>query len=999
MFKSFRRRSDNQDTPCYIAYLEQGKPLLLLHVAEQEATQAAAGVTVARGRRSMIAAGVTAVCVTGSVLLTLPASADQTPSKVLQSVEVQLGADGSIQGISSSQVRKDTLTSKITSDRQQFDPQSVAGDLPLRVTTSYSLTDRGGHVSSGTDLRQVRSKSGTVQISITVQNLTVTPQQLTYDDGSGMTRTQYAMVATPLTVTAAAVLPKASLAKIVLPASDHVGTDGVLGHSGNGDTTVQWAALLAPPQLSSSSTFTLVENGDRFDLPKVDISAQPGMATDTSIDRLSSQALSGGSQLSLEAHTINLIDKVNGILGDAAHTLGGVQTALQDGQQRIGTQLVGELQASGQELGQAATALTSSLNGMKADFSSSLDSNNRQVEKQLATTVTSLLAVLGTPTGEKLTAYPISAGCKVQLGTGNVPATLYAQVFQASRQLLTLGASTTGCGETIKAALRASLGTANGTCSDTSKDAYCLLLATQKQLADVAVLVETSGSALVRQFDPNAVDYVHNTLGTLTQRIVDLQTSAAAIRSGVTVRKVDTSLRSVIADLNRIIGSLSPGKGGLTDSLQTLSDLAAQHSNVTDVSILKQVNALAVAICATPAPQSGKPTPTPTATAKTSPTASPTNSPSSVASTATTAPADLGSYVDRLRTLVSGTDCNDKSLAADGSFPTPLTDRLTDEQKAWLDVAHATDTTSNAPYGAAADLADLRVALDTLKSNSLETEKALGGADATSVSEKLTTLLQQIDVLYNGAAADACPTPAQPASDVQALNALLTTFNALDCNQRGLGQNLSELLVKATPTFERSAAEVGQRAADVVTARQVADDQLGGLLGTLNTALTTEASDSLAKGTERIKFQTNKLETDQKQLSDKFSTQTALAIKTITESVNASNRQLGASTKILSASLGQVEKYLGTGTGRTGLLGVVNLQSAQTGAGKSNVTDAVGQASQFQKVRGSELSDIYLQQSQVAAALRLQLAYPPFQLHLPEGSSSTEIFSFHLGNS
>ena len=114
------------------------------------------------------------------------AAADDDPQRVLQSVSVGVGPDGSITGIDSTSISK-TDSSDLTTADESFDPASVAGDLPVRILTSYRLGDR-----SGTDLSEIVGESGRVEIEVVVQNTTVRPQKLTYDVDS-TERSQFAL--------------------------------------------------------------------------------------------------------------------------------------------------------------------------------------------------------------------------------------------------------------------------------------------------------------------------------------------------------------------------------------------------------------------------------------------------------------------------------------------------------------------------------------------------------------------------------------------------------------------------------------------------------------------------------------------------------------------------------------------------------------------------------------------------------------------------------------
>ena len=92
---------------------------------------------------------------------------------------------------------------------------------------------------------------------MTVQNLTVKPRQVSYDV-DGTRRSQSALVGVPLTVVGSTALDDIKPSAVITKADkDDTVTNGVLSQNEDGDTQVQWATILAPPQLDSSTSMTL----------------------------------------------------------------------------------------------------------------------------------------------------------------------------------------------------------------------------------------------------------------------------------------------------------------------------------------------------------------------------------------------------------------------------------------------------------------------------------------------------------------------------------------------------------------------------------------------------------------------------------------------------------------------------------------------------------------------------------------------------------------------
>ena len=98
------------------------------------------------------------------------------PSRVLQSVSVDLASDGAITTVNGSAVFVDEATGESRSTQTDFKPAEVVDDLPVRVSTQYRTGE-----ANGPDLNDLSGFTGRVEIDITVENLTVSAKELSYD--------------------------------------------------------------------------------------------------------------------------------------------------------------------------------------------------------------------------------------------------------------------------------------------------------------------------------------------------------------------------------------------------------------------------------------------------------------------------------------------------------------------------------------------------------------------------------------------------------------------------------------------------------------------------------------------------------------------------------------------------------------------------------------------------------------------------------------------------
>ena len=286
-------------------------------------------------------------------------AAESGTERVLQSVAVSMSSDGTTTTVGDSVVRTAGSVEDAETTDGSYAPAEVMGDLPVRVLTSYRTAE-----GAGTDLSDLQGYTGRVAIDVTVQNLTVRPEMLTYD-AAGTSRQQAALVGAPLTITASTALGDLAPAKIVTADDGTVEgdpganvTNGVLGKGADG-TTVQWAALLAPPILSSSAELSLVVDAKDFDVPTFDLSVQPGLVTDPSIGGLVDGAFNpaASSELELQQRTIGLIGEVNTVLARASSTISEVRNNLTSSAETLGTQTVADLQSSTQSVTSNMSAL------------------------------------------------------------------------------------------------------------------------------------------------------------------------------------------------------------------------------------------------------------------------------------------------------------------------------------------------------------------------------------------------------------------------------------------------------------------------------------------------------------------------------------------------------------------------------------------------------------------------------------------------------------------
>ncbi|PPG10479.1 hypothetical protein C5C26_03325 [Rathayibacter sp. AY2B1] len=99
-----------------------------------------------------------------------------TAARVLQAVSVAVSSDGGVRAIEGTALAVGDDPSDTSATTTVYDPSEVAADLPVRVRPSWRTAD-----ASGTDPADLAGRSGRIEISLAVENLTVRPEEVAFD--------------------------------------------------------------------------------------------------------------------------------------------------------------------------------------------------------------------------------------------------------------------------------------------------------------------------------------------------------------------------------------------------------------------------------------------------------------------------------------------------------------------------------------------------------------------------------------------------------------------------------------------------------------------------------------------------------------------------------------------------------------------------------------------------------------------------------------------------
>ena len=130
-------------------------------------------------RRALIAVVTVGATIAATIAgITYPWHSVGSPERLLQAVNVDLGSDGHVLGIAATNVHR--AGKRTTHDTARYVDTSSTPSLPVRVAVGYTMDGRSGH-----DLKQIVGQSGTIEVDVTVTNVTQDSQLVSYSDPTG----------------------------------------------------------------------------------------------------------------------------------------------------------------------------------------------------------------------------------------------------------------------------------------------------------------------------------------------------------------------------------------------------------------------------------------------------------------------------------------------------------------------------------------------------------------------------------------------------------------------------------------------------------------------------------------------------------------------------------------------------------------------------------------------------------------------------------------------
>lgn len=921
-------------------------------------------------------------------------------ARSLESIDIAVSPSGAVTAVSGTTVSVSPDGRRAAAGTRTYAPRDVAKDLPVRVRTAYRTAD-----GAGTDLSEIAGYTGRVTVDVFVENLTVKPQSLTYDV-AGTSRTRTALVGAPLTLSAAVSLD-ADPDSVITASSDAQGvTNGVLSRTGDGKSQVQWAALLAPPQLGATADLRLVVDAVDFKVPEFGLSVQTGLITDPSVQGLMDAAFrtDTGSQLALTTSTIEALSQVNESLAKAHAIVDRVSTTLTGNAGTIGTQTLADLTSSSQSLSSSMQSIGTDLSGLTQTLTQTLTSTQSSATSQLLQVVNTASAIMGDTSLPAQVPSLESLGCQAQPGAGPTAQALvgsqaptpagaagpaaaqadsgngvYGSVNRVSGLLQAYAQANDDCKAAVQAQLSEALGDADtSTCAQGSVSATCSLAAAQQQVNAAVASLGEQANAVTAALQPETRADVLTSSTALGEKVTGVETvlnRLAPSEGGEGTGDLSTETEA----LNQAVNALTPGVDALVSTLDGIhsSATAAQANNTTargqiadaardlcteiasakDPALLQQARAR---LTSTPCPGAG--------------------------GGAADKPADGAADNKPADDKPDGGGAADDKPADKPDDGSSADAALSAQSTSLEQIVTASDTTT--PGGATKKdvdavrtaVADVVAARDAIV---LAVDGAPDDPSKPSLSGSLKDLRTAVTDLRSG------------------YDALSASVDKLDRDQTAAAAGVRTAFDKtAKETTDAVSTTVGTQIRLIGAQAGTSRAAVGASFDAATSGMRASADGITSDSARTIQEQTAQIQDQAAGSSAALSSQVEGSLTSMTQGLTGSVVDIEAARSLLTGDLDRVLLDIGSPDGSgTGLVGIMYSSAALTGSAGYQVAAANQAVAAHGAVRAQDMEGILLQQAQVKASLQAQSRVNGLAAPRPAAEQRTVVYSLRVGGS
>ena len=953
-------------------------------------------------------------------------------TNVLQNVNVQMGRDGDVSSIESTNIYVNDKDRTSSTSNVQFKPKDVVNDLPVRVSLQYS-TERG----SGTNLNDLNGYSGEITIKVTVENLTVKTQDVTYD-ASGTSRTSPAPVGTPFSIAASTVLSGSPTQVITTPDAADSSTNGVVSTNDEGKAVVQWGAISAPPVTGSSSSFVLKVKAKDFSAPTFNISVQPGFASDLSGAGIITNGFTSqdASQVALLQRTIDTVNDVNSTLNSASSQVAQVRQNLDDTSATFGKDVAEHLKTQNESLTKTMQGLQANIESLQKDLSEASRTNNSQLISQLERTVAALHTMLGDTTARPNVSVSHSDGrCVVHREEDASSRSVYGNLVQLSEVLNAYAEASSDCQQDLTASIREIVGPEHPTAETCSSNGSvtCALFGASVTVQSSLIALVTTGEKIVDHLQPEYLKGANNNYSALKRQMDELveqvekdpssldadavralREKVSAARQGVnqlketssrlieSIKNVHSRAASARADLVEGSGSMSAQNKELAEQLCALSTERGGSLSAEQVEHLRgYLTASSCGGAASPsaAPSSEAPSPAPSEAPSPAPSEAPSPAPSESASVAPSeepskneAPSAEPTATEGNTRVITVENANERTYTSNTpAARTPMEQRIAAAVAAWDEVLAATSM-DDPKEGLARDAKDLNDAVNAVDGALGEVEKTLN--DAANAQNQDAEKKEE-------------PTDQAKVSLRDRIHSVSDTVNALGKNLEDMTNMQADLSSAIKEAFKDSANETRDTLTGMIneeirkvssngssaasTAQEAFAASIAGITDTANTVVQV-AGDSIEVQHKDMNDRIEGL----RQSLDSVTERSLVALSTRAE--NATRDLAGASVQ-LNNDLSKLMLDLGDSNAEgAGLLGALKSNSAKAGAADYQLALAMQNAQGYTNLRSEDIAALQKRQAQFKASLQRLRSLPTFHLSNAGSAEVKTVYTFQIGD-
>lgn len=954
----------------------------------------------------------------------------ENATNVLQNVNIQMGRDGEVSSIESTNIYVNDKDRTSSSSNVQFKPKDVVNDLPVRVSLQYS-TERG----SGTNLNDLNGYSGEITIKVTVENLTVKTEDVTYD-ASGTSRTSPAPVGTPFSIAASTVLSGSPTQVITTPDAADSSTNGVVSTNDEGKAVVQWGAISAPPVTGSSSSFVLKVKAKDFSAPTFNISVQPGFASDLSGAGIITNGFTSqdASQVALLQRTIDTVNEVNTTLTSASSQVAQVRQSLDDTSATLGKDTAEHLKTQNESLTKTMQGLQANIESLQKDLSEASRTNNSQLISQLERTVAALHSMLGDTTARPNVSVSHSGGrCVVHREEGASSRSVYGNLVQLSAVLNAYAEASSDCQQDLTASIREIVGPEHPTAETCSSNGSvtCALFGASVTVQSSLIALVATGEKIVDHLQPEYLKGANNNYSALKRQMDELvaqvekdpssldadavrslsekvsaarqnvnqmkETSSRLIES---IKNVHSRAASARAELVDGSGSMSAQNKELAEQLCALSTERGGSLSAEQVEHLRgYLTASSCGGAASPSasPSSEAPSEAPSPAPSESASATPSEEPSKKVEAPSAAPSSEAPSAEPTATegntrVITVENANERTYTSNTpAARTPMEQRIAAAVAAWDEVLAATSM-DDPKEGLARDAKDLNDAVNAVDGALGEVEKTLNDA---------------VNAQNQDAEKKAEPTEEAKVSLRDRIHSASDAVNALGKNLEDMTNMQADLSTAIKEAFKESADETRESLTGMISEeiRKVSNDgsssasaakeafsaSVAGITDTANTVVQV-AGESIEVQHKDMNDRIEGL----RQSLDSVTERSLVALSTRAE--NATRDLAGASVQ-LNNDLSKLMLDLGDSNAEgAGLLGALKSNSAKAGAADYQLALAMQNAQGYTNLRSEDIAALQKRQAQFKASLQRLRSLPTFHLSNAGSAEVKTVYTFQIGD-